>query len=930
MQTIPEVSTQTLSTQTLPPELSTQTLLSELSMQTIPELSTQTLPLELSTQTLPPVISMQTIPELSKQTLPPELSTQTIIPELLTQTLPPELSTQTIPSELSMQTLPELVTQTLPEPSTQTLPELSIQTLPELSTQISHLELSTQTLTDLSTLTLPEQSTQIIPVELSTQKQSDTQSHPELVTVSQPELSTFSQPEPSIKMHLAPTISHNPAIHTHSGPFTQTELEISTQTQPQPSKETELERQTQTSLARHNNTDLSTPSGPDISSEVQSELYTQSGSERQTQTATAMDNNTSLSPQTEFEVTSKVHQEFDTQTEAETLTPLYPTTQSKTRLSTLTQPEPATQNYPHSTHTKSSEPTQTTQRQPELSTQIYSEMSTWAWNKTVLDTQTHRNQNTPIQRAPGTQTEVEVNSIPGTAIANVSEKHFTTSYATLATTEEPERTKVFGQAWNETSHRQHQTFIQESGTNPTWSMEATANHASSSLPSAGDGPHGDNSTANILITMKRPEQGQSSMDPHTSPVSLTPQRMTTILPPQTLSEMVSVQPGRGRIFIVDEQLPVFKVQTINVTYRMQLSIANQAWCEEPDICQTRVLQEVASLYQSVPGFHGIEVLNVTMDESFLQYGVRLCVFVGSVMSEMQELALSDPTWLFGSTKNSLGSRIRSVIPTEGQAEPCTDWFSCPAGFQCVSVRTLSARCLSPCHSSFCHNHGICVHRKDQEPECQCPIGRDFWFMGHRCDYRMTHQRLAAIACAIVFFIILCAAAAVFILVRRFQTQILQQKVAQTQSSYRRFSRFDDVPTHFWCPSQTWLTTSASLNSLDNPAFSSSEEVFPLQALGSCVCGCQEGAQGCAQSNPPPPLANVPPRLETSCSSVNDLMIDSGKASDVSVSSWPMEPIHWTPFPILHQLSLQSPFHARRPHSYFEGMELVNTERSWTA
>lgn len=39
------------------------------------------------------------------------------------------------------------------------------------------------------------------------------------------------------------------------------------------------------------------------------------------------------------------------------------------------------------------------------------------------------------------------------------------------------------------------------------------------------------------------------------------------------------------------------------------------------------------------------------------------------------------------------------------------------------------------------------------------------------------------------------------------------------------------------------------------------------------------------------------------------MVDSGKASDISVSSWPMEPIPWTPFPILHHLSRQRPVSA---------------------
>lgn len=37
-------------------------------------------------------------------------------------------------------------------------------------------------------------------------------------------------------------------------------------------------------------------------------------------------------------------------------------------------------------------------------------------------------------------------------------------------------------------------------------------------------------------------------------------------------------------------------------------------------------------------------------------------------------------------------------------------------------------------------------------------------------------------------------------------------------------------------------------------------------------------------------------------SMGDGVLDSGKASDLSVCSWPVEPIHWTPFPILQHLA----------------------------
>ena len=41
-------------------------------------------------------------------------------------------------------------------------------------------------------------------------------------------------------------------------------------------------------------------------------------------------------------------------------------------------------------------------------------------------------------------------------------------------------------------------------------------------------------------------------------------------------------------------------------------------------------------------------------------------------------------------------------------------------------------------------------------------------------------------------------------------------------------------------------------------------------------------------------------------SMVDCVLDSGKASDLSVCSWPVEPIHWTPFPLLQQLASHRP------------------------
>ncbi|KAM7039106.1 uncharacterized protein M8220_010020 [Acridotheres tristis] len=156
--------------------------------------------------------------------------------------------------------------------------------------------------------------------------------------------------------------------------------------------------------------------------------------------------------------------------------------------------------------------------------------------------------------------------------------------------------------------------------------------------------------------------------------------------------------------------------------------------------------------------------------------------------------------------------------------------------------------------------------------------------------------------------------------------------AHPPHSYRRFCRLDDVSAQYW--SRSGLP---SASSLDNPAFSNSEELLHLQVLDSGCCGCRgdSSSTGAAKRGPVPCAhPQCQPSFhydwDTSSSSMNDPMVDSGKASDISVSSWPMEPIQWGPFPLLHQLSRQRPHKARWPQSFSEGLELGTLERSWTA
>ncbi|NWU79725.1 MEP1B protein, partial [Onychorhynchus coronatus] len=337
--------------------------------------------------------------------------------------------------------------------------------------------------------------------------------------------------------------------------------------------------------------------------------------------------------------------------------------------------------------------------------------------------------------------------------------------------------------------------------------------------------------------------------------------------------------------------------------------------------------QVTPIFTSVPGFLRLEVTGIRWGSVVLQYDALFAV------EQVPVLGLDT---LLEATMGSGGSQPGLVVETAPvlrhealvrTLDPCTVLFACPAGFACVSGVDGNTTCTSLCHRNYCKNHGICTHPRDHQPLCQCPAGSDFWFVGLRCDYRMTQQSLLGAAAGVLLSIVLLGAVLAAVAVRRFKALLLEARADQTRSSYRRFCRLDDVSAQYW--SRSGLP---SASSLDNPAFSNSEELLHLQILDNGFCSCQEdcGVPDGAKRAHPPYRPSFHYDWDTSSSSMNDPMVDSGKASDISVSSWPMEPMQWAPFPLLHQLSRQRPHKARRPHSFCEGLELGTLERSWTA
>ncbi|NXO97161.1 IMPG2 protein, partial [Certhia brachydactyla] len=412
------------------------------------------------------------------------------------------------------------------------------------------------------------------------------------------------------------------------------------------------------------------------------------------------------------------------------------------------------------------------------------------------------------------------------------------------------------------------------------------------------------------------------------PSSIPRGRTDSDTPQETLAGV-----GRApQVFIVEDQPPLLRASILRIPCELVLDMGFVPALQDPGSPEHQELlhsfnQTVTPLFSAVPGFLRLEVTGIRWGSVVLLYEALLAAERLPVpgLDRLLEAAL-------GSARAPPGLAVGTAPVLRHTAlalDPCAELFACPPGFACVSGADGNATCTSLCHRGYCKNHGICSHGRDQQPRCRCPVGSDFWFMGLRCDHRVTQQGLLGMAAGVLLSIVLLGAVLAAVAVRRFKALLLEARADQTRSSYRRFCRLDDVSAQYW--SRSGLP---SASSLDNPAFSNSEELLHLQVLDSGCCGCRGDPAGAKRG--PAPCAHPQCRpsfhydWDTSSSSMNDPMVDSGKASDISVSSWPMEPTQWAPFPLLHQLSRQRPHKARWPQSLCEGLELGTLERSWTA
>ncbi|XP_033824841.2 uncharacterized protein si:ch211-14k19.8 isoform X2 [Periophthalmus magnuspinnatus] len=387
-----------------------------------------------------------------------------------------------------------------------------------------------------------------------------------------------------------------------------------------------------------------------------------------------------------------------------------------------------------------------------------------------------------------------------------------------------------------------------------------------------------------------------------------------------------------KFFIVPDEPAIIRVESIELL--LQIAV------EESHPNLTEGLEEDTTLWlepylQRAPGFQ--ELLGVWSSGAAVQ-----CLLEFNTRGALQWLpqtgasSLLDRTGLRQAVRDGRSFRSARIanITLGGVQEVCGWLLQCPSGFTCVfDSLTSNFSCTSLCHSDYCQHHGLCTHHPGQPPLCRCVAGQDFWFMGPRCEVRMTRARLALSCLGVLLLLLALVAVVVGMVVRRYRALLIQAKVDQTRSSYRRFNHFDELSGHFWLRSRA-----GSADSLDNPAFTRSTEILHLRALERPCCYHDDSLS--LPSTCPSPGTHIRTIYPHSSQygwrgsdlSLADGVVDSGKASDLSVCSWPVEPIQWSPFPLLQQLSRQQAPVVRvsRPRSYCDGMELVEINKSWTA
>lgn len=172
--------------------------------------------------------------------------------------------------------------------------------------------------------------------------------------------------------------------------------------------------------------------------------------------------------------------------------------------------------------------------------------------------------------------------------------------------------------------------------------------------------------------------------------------------------------------------------------------------------------------------------------------------------------------------------------------------------------------------------GLGVPVADAPPCCRCPVGSDFWFMGLRCDYRVTQQSLLGMALGVLFSIVLLGAVIAGLVIRRFKALLLEARADQTRSrwgprgdgvgmggaewwwglcacpQHRQSSSFGSAVVGWWlcwpcCPSHGCVVPLWGLALWKGPRDRGQREQD--WGLGSCPAGCSHNLGGDTRSVP---------------------------------------------------------------------------------
>ncbi|NXU50445.1 IMPG2 protein, partial [Turnix velox] len=312
---------------------------------------------------------------------------------------------------------------------------------------------------------------------------------------------------------------------------------------------------------------------------------------------------------------------------------------------------------------------------------------------------------------------------------------------------------------------------------------------------------------------QQPTDPPGTLDHHGDPESPPAATATDLVQPSsspggwqdadTLQGTLSTAGRAPQVFIVEDQPPLLRASLLRIPCELVLDMVFDPVLQDPGSRQHQELlqsfnrtvsvgpgcavswgrtshmvlsilpAQVTPLFMSVPGFLWLEVTGIREGSVVLEYEALLAAerVPAAGLGELLEAALGP-----GAEGLAVGSApvIRNVA--RGQPlDPCAELFACRAGFACVAGAEGNATCTSLCHRGYCKNQGICTHPRDRGPLCQCPVGSDFWFMGLRCDYRVTQQSLLGAAAGVLLSILLLAAVLAAVAIRRFKVLLMEAR-----------------------------------------------------------------------------------------------------------------------------------------------------------